>query len=114
MNLNSMDAFIKEFQNSFNEDIIIGNEIKIGNITLIPLINISFAYGVSEKDNKIKKLAQNKDKKNKDTGFGISSNIYVSGILIIKNNEVSFISTKEKTPIENISESINSIYSKEA
>lgn len=103
MNLNSMDAFIKEFQNSFNEDIIIGNEIKIGNITLIPLINISFAYGVSEKD-----------KKSKDTGFGISSNIYVSGILIIKNNEVSFISTKEKTPIENISESINSIYSKEA
>ncbi|BDR67327.1 hypothetical protein K144316041_14320 [Clostridium tetani] len=114
MNLNNIDAFIKEFQNSFNEDIIIGNEIKIGNITLIPLINISFAYGTSERSNKIKKLTQHKGTKNKDEGLCIGSNVFVSGVLIIKDDKVSFISTKEKTPIENITESISNIYSKKA
>ncbi|SNV79270.1 spore germination protein GerW family protein [Clostridium cochlearium] len=114
MNLNNIDAFIKEFQDSFDENIIIGNEIKVENIILIPLINISFTYGTSENCNKIKKFMRNKDRKNKNLGLYLGSNVYVSGVLIIKDGEVSFISTKEKTPIENISESISNFYSKDA
>lgn len=112
MNLDSIDAFVKEFQDSFNENIVIGNKIKVENITLIPLINISFAYGTSESSNKVKKFKPNK--KDKNEGLCIGSNVYVSGIIIIKDDEVSFISTREKTPIENISENISTLYSKEA
>lgn len=112
MNLDNIDAFIKEFQNYFNEDIVVGNKIKIQNITLIPLINISFAYGTSENSNKVKKFKPNK--KDTNEGLCIGSNVYVSGMIVIKDDEVSFMSTREKTPIENISESITNLYSKEA
>ncbi|MBV1820481.1 spore germination protein GerW family protein [Clostridium cochlearium] len=103
MNLNNIDSFIKEFQDSFDENIIIGNQIKIENIILIPLINISFAYGTS-KDSP----------KNKNSGLYLGSNVYVSGILIVKDGKISFLSTREKTPLENISESIGNFYSKDA
>ena len=86
---------------------VVGNPIQVGNITLIPIITVSFGVGGGE--------GSGKDSKGNDGsggGGGVGCRISPNAVLVIKNDEVDLISLAGKGSLEKIVNMVPDIVSK--
>lgn len=83
--MSGMNAFV-------SSKTIVSDPIIIGDTTLIPLVDVSFGMGVGS-------LA---GEKKKNTNGGLGGKISPSAIIIIKNNTVKVVNTKEQNSFNKI------------
>ncbi len=86
---------------------VVGEPILVGNITLIPIITVTFGVGGGE--------GTGRDSKGNDGnggGGGVGCRISPNAVLVIKNDEVEIISLAGKGSLEKIMNMVPEIVSK--
>lgn len=87
MNIN-IESVIQRVTDTLKTETVIGERIAIGEITLIPVMNVMFGFGVGGGEGK-----QGVGDQGAGTGGGGGGRMTVVGMMVVKGDEVSFIST---------------------
>ncbi len=108
MNLSdNMNTIFEQLRHFFTTETVIGQPIQVGNITLIPVISVSFGVGNG--------IGSGKDEKGNDGqggGAGAGGKITPNAIVVINNGEVSVLPLSGRNTFDKIAELIPEIISK--
>lgn len=83
---NTVDALLNGLDGLISSKTVVGNEIKVGDTIIIPLVDVSFGMGAGSS------LAE---KKGKGMG-GMSGKITPSSVLVIKDGSVRLVNIKNQ------------------
>lgn len=103
----NLNAIFEKLEKFFQTETIIGEPISVGQVTLIPIIDVSFGLGAGG--------GSGKDVKGNDGtggGAGVGAKIAPNSILVIKGDEVSIISLKDRGSIEKVLEMVPDLVNK--
>lgn len=89
---NTVDSLLSGLDGLISSKTVVGNEIKVGDTTIIPLVDVSFGMGAGSS------LAE---KKGKGMG-GMSGKITPSSVLVIKDGSVRLVNIKNQDVITRI------------
>jgi len=100
----NISSFLEQMAKFFQSDTVVGDPIQVGEITLIPLITMSFAIGNGSGFSP-------KDKKGHwgPSGAASGGKISPTAIVVIKNDEVSVISLSGKGMLDQAHELLPTI-----
>lgn len=100
----NISSILEQMAKFFQSDTVVGDPIQVGEITLIPLITISFGVGNGAS-------FAPKEKKGQwgPAGAASGGKISPSAVIVIKNNEVSVISLTGKGTLDKLNELMPSI-----
>lgn len=105
--LNSnLNALFGKLQDFISTKTVVGDPITIGEITLVPLIDVSFGMGAGGSGNK-----EEKAHKSKDAG-GVGAKITPSAILVIQNGTVQLVNVKNTGSVDKLLNMVPGILSK--
>lgn len=94
---NSLELVFNKLENFLKTETVIGEPIAIGEITLIPIITVSFGCSGGS--------GQGKDSKGSDGaggGLGVGAKVSPDAMLVIKDGEVSILPIKQKHNLEKL------------
>jgi len=103
-NLNTLFERLEKF---FRTETVVGEPLKVGEVTLVPIIDVSFGLGTGG--------GAGKDSKGADgtgSGAGVGAKITPNCVLIIKDGEVSVIPIKDKGSVEKVLEMVPDLVGK--
>ncbi|MDX9871091.1 MAG: spore germination protein GerW family protein [Clostridia bacterium] len=84
-------------KNSARAEMVTGPRLTVGDVTLIPLIEVSMNLGIGEK----------RTQRGKEYfSVGLGANIAPSSIIVIREDQIYALSLKQKNKIENTLENI--------
>lgn len=89
---NTVESLLNGLDGLISSKTVVGNEIHVGDTTIIPLVDVSFGMGAGSS------LA---DKKGKGMG-GMSGKITPSSVLVIKEGNVRLVNIKNQDMITKI------------
>ncbi|MEL7566130.1 MAG: spore germination protein GerW family protein [Dehalobacterium sp.] len=87
----NLDTLFERLEKFFRSETVIGNPITVGEVTLLPIIDVGFGLGTGG--------GMGKDGKGNDgngSGAGVGAKISPNSILVIKGSDVSLIPLKDK------------------
>lgn len=93
----SIELAFDKLEKFLKTETVIGEPIQIGDITLIPIITVSFGCGGGS--------GQGKDSKGSDGvggGIGIGAKVSSDAMLIIKDGEATILPIKQKQSMEKL------------
>lgn len=93
----SIELVFDKLEKFLKTETVIGEPIQIGDITLIPIITVSFGCGGGS--------GQGKDSKGSDGvggGIGIGAKVSSDAMLIIKDGEATILPIKQKQSMEKL------------
>ena len=102
---NVMDSLIKNMEHLVGSKTVIGEPVKVGDATIIPLVDVSFgvAAGAGYKANGSKK----------DSGLGgMNAKLSPSAVLMIQDGHARMISVKETSNVSKIADLIPELIDK--
>ncbi len=102
---NVMDSLIKNMEHLVGSKTVIGEPVKVGDATIIPLVDVSFgvAAGAGYKVNGSKK----------DSGLGgMNAKLSPSAVLMIQDGHARMISVKETSNVSKIADLIPELIDK--
>lgn len=84
---NFIDTLLEKMKTTIKTESVVGEPIKVGNVTILPIAKITFGFGAGGED----------IEKNKGFGGGSGGGATITpiGFLIIKDNDVSLIPMHE-------------------
>ena len=85
MSLN-VESIVQRVTETLKTETVIGQPITVGDITLIPVVNVTFGFGAGGGSD-----ASNAS--NQGSGAGGGARMNVAGMVVVKGDDVSFIST---------------------
>jgi len=94
---NSLEMAFEKLKNFLKSETVIGESITVGEVTLIPIITVSFGCSGG--------AGQGKDPKGSEGGgggIGVGAKISPDAILVIKDGEVSLLQLKQKQNLEKL------------
>lgn len=103
----NLDTLFDRLEKFFRTETVIGDPINVGEVTLVPIIEVGFGAGAGG--------GSGKDGKGNDGsggGTGVGAKIAPTGILVIKGSDVSLISLKDKGSMEKVLEIVPDILEK--
>lgn len=103
----NLETLFEKLENFFRTETVVGKPIEVGNVTLIPIIDIGFGMGTGG--------GSGKDCKGNDGtggGAGVGAKITPNSILVIKGTEVSIIALKDKGSLDRVLEMVPDIINK--
>ncbi len=103
-NVNSLFEKLEEFLKSKT---VVGEEIKIGETTLIPFITVSFGLGAGGGDG-----ADNKGSKGVGGGAGVGARVAPTAVLVIKGDQVELLPIKKSGGLDKLLEMVPDIVNK--
>lgn len=103
-NLNTIFSKLEEF---FKSETVVGKPIQVGEVTLIPIIDIGFGLGTGGGNGK-----DNKGNDGTGGGAGVGAKISPNSVLVVKGDEVSLIALKNKDSLDKILNIVPSIIDK--
>lgn len=100
-------SILEQMAKFFQSDTVVGDPIQVGDVTLIPLITVSFGIGNGSGFSP-------KEKGNKwgPSGAASGGKISPTAIVVIKKDEVSVIPLSGKGPLDKINEILPTILSR--
>ena len=101
------NTLFEKLEKFLRSETVVGDPIQIGNVTLIPIITVSFGVAGGE--------GSGKDGKGNDGsggGGGLGCRISPNAVLVVKNDEVSLVSLAGKGSLEKIMDMVPEIVSK--
>ncbi|NLJ55594.1 MAG: sporulation protein [Firmicutes bacterium] len=100
-------ALFEKLEKFLRTETVVGDALQVGNITLIPVISVSFGVGAGQ--------GSGKDHKGNDGegyGGGVGCKIAPNAMLVIKNDEVSVVPLTSRGSLEKIVEMVPEIIGK--
>lgn len=102
-----IQAMFDKLENFLRTETVVGNPITVGEVTLIPIIEIAFGLGSG--------ATASKDSKGLDGsggGVGAGAKITPNAMMVIKGEEVSVIPLKNRDSLEKVLEMVPDILSR--
>lgn len=95
--LNSnFDTLFSKMENFVSTKTVVGEPVTMGDITIIPLIDVAFGVGAGSK-------SAGKEKESTDSGAGgLGAKISPSAIMVIQNGNVQILNVSNQTAIDKI------------
>lgn len=103
----NIDTLFERLEKFFRTETVVGEPINVGEVILVPIIEVGFGLGTGG--------GHGKDGKGSDgdgAGAGVGAKISPNSILVIKDGEVSAIPLKDKGSLNKILEMVPDIVSK--
>lgn len=108
MNINeNIDVLFEKFEAFIKSQTIVGQEIKIGDVTIIPLASISFSLGSGGGSG-----SDNKGDGGEGGGAGIAAKATPTALLVINGENVNMMPIRKGNSFESLLESIPSLVEK--
>lgn len=102
----NLDSLFSKMENFISTKTVVGEPITVGDITMLPLIDVSFGVGAGASGNK-----GEKDSKGKNLG-GLGAKIAPSAILVIQNGTVQLVNVKNTGSVDKLLNMVPGILSK--
>lgn len=102
----SMTAIFEQLQKFFSTETVVGQPIQVGEVTLIPVISVTFGAGNG--------VGSGKDQKGNDGeggGAGAGGKISPTAIIVVKQNDVSVLPLSGRGAMDKIVEMVPEILS---
>lgn len=104
---NVINSMLEKLEKFIRTETVVGTPIQVGNITLVPIVTVSFGLGAGG--------GGGKDEKGNDgtgSGGGLGAKIQPNAMLVIKNDEVSVLPLSHKGSFDKLFEMVPDIISK--
>ncbi|URZ03301.1 GerW family sporulation protein [Clostridium felsineum] len=102
----SLDVLFTKLEKFLRTETVIGEPIKVGETTLIPIVSVMFGCGTGSG------TGDNKGIKGEGGGLGTGARISPNAILVIKNDEVQMLPVKSSGNLSKLIEMVPEIVSK--
>ncbi len=107
-NLNeNFETMFNKMENFVSTKTVVGEPLRLGDITLIPLVDVSFGMGAGSKS-----TAKEKNERGGSASGGLGAKISPTAIMVIQNDTVQIINVKNQTAIDKIANMAPSIMNK--
>ena len=103
----NIESIFSNFEKFLRTETVIGEPIAIGEVTLVPIISVSFGCGAGSGTGKDKDSVEGNG-----AGGGGAACIKPDAVVVIKNGEVSILPIKNKSNFENLLNMVPEIVSK--
>lgn len=103
----NIDILFEKFENFIKSQTIVGQEIKIGDITIIPLASISFGLGSGGGSGD-----ESNGSGGEGSGSGIAAKATPTAILVINGEDVNLVPIRKGNSFESLLDSIPSLIDK--
>ncbi|MCC5911681.1 MAG: sporulation protein [Clostridiaceae bacterium] len=100
-------TLFEKLENFFTSKTVVGETISIGNITLIPMVDISFGIGTGGGDG-----IDDKGNKGMGAGGGVGAKASPTAVIVIKDDEVQVLPINQKGGMEKLIDMVPDILSK--
>ncbi len=101
------NTLFEKLEKFIRTETVVGDPIQVGNVTMLPIISVSFGVGGGE--------GSGKDGKGNDGsggGGGVGCKIAPNAMLVIKNDELSVVPLTNRGSLERIVEMVPEILAK--
>lgn len=105
MNSN-LESLFSKMENFISTKTVVGEPVTVGDITMLPLIDVSFGVAAGAAGNK-----SEKDSKGKNAG-GLGAKITPSAILVVQNGTVQLVNVKNTGSVDKLLNMVPGILSK--
>ena len=94
----NFESMFSKMENFVSTKTVIGEPIKIGDMTLIPLVDVAFGLGAGSKN---EKRAEVKGLSDSAAG-GLGAKISPTAIMIVQNGNVQILNVRNQTAVDKI------------
>lgn len=94
----NFESMFSKMENFVSTKTVIGEPIKIGDMTLIPLVDVAFGLGAGSKN---EKGAEAKGLSDSAAG-GLGAKISPTAIMIVQNGNVQILNVRNQTAVDKI------------
>ncbi len=101
-----LETLFGKMENFISTKTVVGDPITVGDITIVPLIDVSFGVGAGSSGNK-----GEKDDKGRCAG-GLGAKITPSAILVVQNGTVQLVNVKNTGSVDKLLNMVPGILSK--
>lgn len=103
---NSLDSLFNKMENYVSTKTVVGEPMKVGTTTLLPLIDVSFGVGAGSSE-------KTKEKDSSDTGVGgLGAKITPSAVIAIQDGNIQLINVKNQDSVNKIIDMVPGVISK--
>ncbi len=103
----NLDSIFSHLENMFKAKTVIGDPIVIGEVTLVPVVNVTFGIGTGGGEGK-----DAKDQGGGGIGAGTGARLIPAAVIVIKGDQVSMLPIAGRGSLENIVEMVPEVVSK--
>jgi uncharacterized spore protein YtfJ len=103
----NVNALFERLEKILTSKTVVGEEIKIGDTTLIPIVDIGFGMGIGGGDG-----TDDKGNGGVGSGGGIGVKASASAVIVIKGDEIQVLPLKKPGSLEKIIEMVPDIVAK--
>jgi len=100
----NIDVLFERFESFIKNQTIVGQEIKVGDVTIIPLANITFGMGTGG--------SQGTSDKPNEGGAGMFAKAAPTGLLVINGSDVNLVPIRKGSSFDNLLESVPALVEK--
>ena len=98
INLNeNMSVMFEKLEKFFTSKTVVGEPVQVADVTLIPLLNISFGLGLGGGDG-----VDEKGNKGFGSGSGLGAKAVPTAVLVVKEGNVEVLSINQKSGLEKL------------
>jgi len=101
------NTLFEKLEKFIRTETVVGEPFQVGNITMVPIITVSFGVGGGEGSGK-----DNKGNDGSGGGGGVGCKIAPNAMLVIKNDELSVVPLTSRGSLERIVEMVPDILTK--
>jgi len=108
----NLDVLFGKMENFISTKTVVGEPIHIGDVIMVPLVDVTFAVGAGVSDSKDSKDDKNKDLDAGAGGGGLGGKISPTAVLVIIDGTVQLVSVKNEDSVKKLIDLVPGILSK--
>lgn len=102
----SLEVLFNKMENFISSKTVVGEPINVGNVIIVPLVDVSFGVGAGSTGNKAEKGGSEKG------AGGLGAKITPSAVLVIQNGAVQLVNVKNQTSLDKLIDMVPGVVSK--
>ncbi|WP_250278698.1 GerW family sporulation protein [[Clostridium] colinum] len=104
-NLNSsLEVLFSKMEGFISSKTVVGEPINIGDVIIVPLVDISVGVGAGS--------YERKEKNNENSGGGLGAKISPSAMLVVQNGSVQLVDVKNQNSVNKLIDMVPGVVSK--
>ena len=104
-NLNSsLEVLFSKMEGFISSKTVVGEPINIGEVIIVPLVDISVGVGAGS--------YERKEKNNENSGGGLGAKITPSAMLVVQNGSVQLVDVKNQNSVNKLIDMVPGVVSK--
>lgn len=101
----SLETLFNKMENFISTKTVVGEPVNIGDVIIIPLVDVAFGVGAGSAD-------ENNDKNSNKGAGGLGAKISPSAVLVIQKETVQLVNVKSQNSINKLIDMVPGIMSK--